>query len=178
MRVEYCEVKVATAVYTGKQVKPEVTVYHPTGGGSELKDQAGRSLARLKYGPNINIGPGWIDISCKGGSDFSIVGNKRVYFKIVPSKVTASKPIAGKRSFKIQWKKVSSRQKVTGYEVSYRSSSSKSWKSKTVKASKKALTIKKLKKGTYKVRVRAYKIVGGEPYNGPWSKTRTVKVVK
>ena len=46
-------------------------------------------------------------------------------------------------------------------------------KKKTIKR-----VFRKMKKGSYKVKIRAYKKVNGEIYYGKWSKTKTVKVRK
>ena len=46
------------------------------------------------------------------------------------------------------------------------------------KAKKKTFrkTVKKLKKGRYRIKVRAFNNVGGKVYYGKWSKSRKVRV--
>lgn len=90
-----------------------------------------------------------------------------------PKATAVSKLNAGKKQFKVTWKKVSG---VTGYQIQY--STDKKFKkgNKTVKikgAKKTSATVKKLKsKKKYYVRIRTYK---GNKYSS-WSKVKTVKV--
>ena len=79
------------------------------------------------------------------------------------------------------WKKNSAKEKVTSYEIQLAKDKKfkKGLKKKTVKASKKSLTVKKLKsKKKYYVRIRAFKKVGNTKYYGAWSNVKTVKKVK
>ena len=47
---------------------------------------------------------------------------------------------------------------------------------KTAGKSKSSLKIKKLKKGTYYVKVRTIRTAGGVKYTGKWSKPQKVKI--
>ena len=84
---------------------------------------------------------------------------------------------AAKKKLTVTWKAAAKSAKVTGYEVSYRLKTAKKWKVKKVKASKKKLVIKKLKRGKkYIVRIRALKKVGKKTYTGAYTKAKAVKV--
>ena len=73
----------------------------------------------------------------------------------------------GKRKAKISWKKVS---KAKGYQVKW-SANKKFKKAKKKFTNKKTITLKKLNKKKYFIKVRAYKIKNGRKYYGKWSKT-------
>ena len=65
---------------------------------------------------------------------------------------------------------------VTGYEVTY-SVNKKFTKKKVVRTSKNTIKLKKLKsKKSYYVKVRAFKVSGGEVLYGKYSKVKKVKV--
>lgn len=65
----------------------------------------------------------------------------------------------------------------TGYNIAY--STSKKFKtSRTVNSKKAKVTLKKLKKKTYYVRVRAYKLESGKKYYSAWSNVKKVKIRK
>ena len=79
------------------------------------------------------------------------------------------KLVKGKKQFKIKYKKVVGS---VGFQVRYRIKGK--WKVKTFKTSKNTVkVVKNLKKGTYKVQVRAF--AKGKAY-GKWSKTKKVAV--
>ena len=83
--------------------------------------------------------------------------------------ITKVKVKKGKKKFTVKWKKVKG---ATGYQICY-SKDGKTWKTKFIKGGKKQkATIKKLKKGKYKVFVRAVK---GD-YLGIRCPNKTVKV--
>lgn len=74
----------------------------------------------------------------------------------------------------VKYSKVS---KAAGYAVQY-STSSKFKSAKSVSSTKTSATIKKLKKKTYYVRVRAYRLLDGKKYYSAWSKVKKVSVKK
>lgn len=91
-------------------------------------------------------------------------------------KVTVNKPSnKKKKQLQVSWK---AQEGVTGYEVQYSlKSNMKDAVTKTVKAGKTKLTIKKLKsKKKYFVRVRAYKAVGDMTVYGAYSSKKNVRV--
>ena len=162
-----------TMVYTGKALKPKVTVVDTK--GKKLK--LGTDYT-VKYGKNKAIGNAYADITFKG----DYYGTKTMKFQVVPKTPTIKKPVAGKKTLTAKWTKGKKAQ-VTGYEVMI--STSKYFyggKTTTVKGySKSSVKIKNLKaKKTYYVKVRCYKtvkIVGKQVkfYSG-WSKVKSVKV--
>ncbi len=87
-------------------------------------------------------------------------------------KVPKFKVIKGKKQFKVKYTKVAG---ATGFEVRYKLKGK--WITKTFKTKKTATkAIKKLKKGTYKVQVRAFAKKGKNKAFSAWSKTSKVKV--
>ena len=127
------------------------------------------------YGANKNIGKGTVQIAGKG----NFAGTKTITFNIVPKKTSISKVTPSKKKMKVTWKKVSKTQKVSYYQVQYRVSGTKTWKTKTISATKTSLNITKLTKGkTYQVQVRSYTTVGGVKYYSPWSAVKTSKKIK
>jgi len=103
---------------------------------------------------------------------------------VKPGKVKLTSVKKGKRKATVRWKTV--KRGITGYEVRFISRKTgktvvkKKFRqtSKMAKKSsiKKVIKSKKLKKGRYKVRVRAYVVKGGKTIYGPWSNTKTVKL--
>ena len=85
-------------------------------------------------------------------------------------KKTTVKGTKGK--IKINYKKV---KKAKGFQIQAVSGKKKVVKAyKTKKSAMKSL--KGMKKGTYKVKVRAFNIYNGEKIYGPWTKAKTVTV--
>jgi hypothetical protein len=160
---------IADKQYTGKQIQPSVTV---KAGAATLRPGTDYTV---KYGANKNIGKGTVVIT--GAGDYT--GAETVAFNIVPKKTSISKITVGAKQAKITWKKVSSAQKVTKYQVGYRVKGVSKWTTKTVSAGSSSYTIQKLKKGkAYQFQVRSYKTVGGVNYSSPWSAVKTSKKVK
>lgn len=160
---------VASQSYTGKSLKPAVTVKN---GSKKLK--AGTDYA-ITYSGNQKIGSGKIVITGKE----NYTGTKTIHFKIVPKKVTLSsvKNAKGKK-LRVKWTKNTT---VTGYRVSYSTSKSfKSYRTVTVKGSKNtSTTLTKLTKNKwYQVRVRGYKTVSGTNYYSNWSNVKADKIRK
>ena len=100
-------------------------------------------------------------------------------------KVKTSKPTAGKKFIIVKWKKLSKKQlkksKATNYEVWVCADSNfpqGQTSEHVIKKSKAGLKITRVPKGTYFVKVRAIKYVGGAKMVGPWSKVKKVKVKK
>ena len=153
----------ASVAYTGKTLKPKVTV----------KDAAGKTLKEktdytVTYSKKKSVGKATVKVTFNGNYS----GTKPLTFKIVPKKTSISlKP--GKKSFTVKYKKQTSG---SGYEIQY-STSSKFKSAKTVKISNSktvSKTVKKLKsKKTYYVRVRVTK---GSSYKSSWSAVKKVKV--
>lgn len=105
------------------------------------------------------------------GSEKSAVNVTKKIRKPSKCKLINAKNLKSKK-IKISWKKISS---VAGYQIQYALNKKfKKKKSKTTKQNK--CILKKLKKKTYYIRVRAYKLNGKKKVYGTWSKVKKVKV--
>lgn len=155
-------------VCTGKALTPKITV---TYSGKTLT--AGTDYILVLSG-NVNVGTATITIKGKGAYG----GTIKKTFDIIPKGTKILKLKKGKKKATVTWKK----QKVQtdGYEIQYslkKKFNSKAKIKKVAGASKKSVTIKKLKAGKkYYVRIRTWKKVGGRKYYSAWSKVKTVKV--
>ena len=155
--------------YTGKAIKPAVTV----------KDSAGKVLKKgtdytVKYATGCkNVGTYKVTITFKGNYS----GTKTLTFKINPQKITLGKVTGGKNTLTIAWTPKTAQ--TTGYEIQYSLKKNlSSAKTVTVKSAKtKTTTVKKLTKGkTYYVRIRAYKTVNGKKFHSAWSAVKSAKI--
>jgi hypothetical protein len=155
--------EVSVKEYSGKKIKPSVTVKY---NGSKLKKDKDYTVS---YSNNKTVGKATIKIKAKKTNLYE--GSKTVYFIIKPKKVTIKTPTTSSKTITVKYSKQT---KVSGYEVSYRLKGSSSWT--TVKASGASKKITGLKKGkTYQVRVRSYVMVDNKKYSGAWSKTKSIK---
>ncbi|MBR1585596.1 MAG: leucine-rich repeat protein [Clostridia bacterium] len=157
---------VADQTYTGKALKPAVTV---TFGTKTLKKNTDYTVA---YKENKYIGKATITLTGKG----NFTGTKTVTFKIVPKGTTISKLTGASKKVTVTWKKQAT--STAGYQIEY--STSKTFKSsKTVTVSNvKTLTkaISGLKaKTTYYFRVRTFGKVDNVKYYSAWSAVKSVK---
>lgn len=158
----------STYAFTGKQIKPSVTVKV---GSTKLKKNKDYTV---KYSNNKKVGTATITVTGKG----KYTGKLTKTFKIKPAKQKIQKLTAKKKAFYIDYVQKDS---ATGYEIQY-ATNSKFSKAKTVKVTKKKTdkkTISKLSsKKKYWVRVRSYTIVKGKKYTGAWSPVKTVTTKK
>ena len=124
-----------------------------------------------------NVGVYKVTVKLKG----NFTGGKTVSFKINPKGTSISKLTKGDESFKVRWKKQTSkmsRKNISGYQIQYsKNSKFKSGNRKVTvsgykKASKKVTNLKN--KTKYYVRVRTYMKVGGTTLYSAWSKSKTV----
>lgn len=162
--------KSTSVTYTGKTLKPAVTV----------KDKKGKTVSSKYYTVscknNKNVGKATVTIKFKGNYS----GTVKKTFKIVPKATTISKVAAAKKGFKVTWKK--QKTQATGYEIQY--STDKNFKKavKTVIISKNKTTSKSITKlaakKKYYVRIRTYKLVGKTKYYSSWSKISNVTIKK
>ena len=161
-----CKLTVKDQTYTGKALKPAVTVKF---GSKKLKKGTDYTVS---YTKNKAVGVATVTVTGKG--DYT--GTKKVTFKILPRTVAISKLTAGKQRLTVKWTR---RAEATGYELQYAMKSSFA-EAKTVRIKKNATvsaTIKKLKTGkTYYVRLRSYKTAGKKTYYSAWSKGKDAKV--
>lgn len=103
----------------------------------------------------------------------------QVTVEVAPSKVSLSSVKSKKaKQMTITWKKLASKQNISGYQIEYsRKKNMKSPVRTGVKKTAKTVIIKKLKaKTSYYVRIRAYKKAGKDIIYGNWSSKKTVKV--
>ena len=156
--------KIADQTYTGKALKPSVTVKDSK---TKLKNNTDYTL---KYSSNKNVGTAKLVITGKG----SYTGSKTISFKINPKKTKVTRVVSGKKKVTVKWSKVSG---VTGYKIY--SSTKKNGKYKltaTVKSGKTSYTHKKLKsKQTYYYKIVTYKKVSGKTYTSAYSPVKSCK---
>jgi hypothetical protein len=163
-------VSISNVIYTGKQLKPKVTV----------KDSKGKTISSknytLKYTNNKNVGQATVKITFKGNYS----GTLTKKFTISPKATSLSKLTGSKKSIVLKWKKQSSQ--TTGYQIQYSTNSKFSKSNKTITVSKNSTvntTIKNLKaKKKYYVRIRTYKNVNGKNYYSKWSNAKSVTTKK
>lgn len=166
---------IATQTYTGKAIKPSLTVKY---GSKTLKSGTDYTV---KYANNKNVGVATVTITGKG----SYTGTVKKTFTIRPKSTTISKIAPASKRFTIKWKKQSVQ--TTGYQIQYSTSSkfeAKKTETMTVrKPSEISAKVLRLKGATkYYVRIRTYKNVkvNGKSRNifSAWSKAKTVRTKK
>jgi len=151
--------KIADQVYTGKTIKPDLTVTYD---GIILTEGTDYSI---KWKNNKNPGKATVTLTGKEPN----TGTKTATFKILPKPTELSSLKAGKKSLTAKWKKGS---KIDGYEIQYslKSNFKSAKKIEISGASTKKTEIDGLKKKkTYYVRIRTYKEVDGKKYYSEWS---------
>ena len=166
VQLSECKITVKNQVYTGKAIKPAVTVKY---GKKTLKKGTDYTIS---YKNNKAIGVATATVKGKG----NYTGSKKVTFQILPRATKISKLTAGKQSVTVAWAK---RAEATGYQVQYalKSNFAGAKSVRVKKAGTIKTTIKSLKAGKkYYVRVRTYKSVGKKTYYSAWSKAKSVTV--
>lgn len=158
----------SSAAYTGKAVKPAVTVRN---GNKVLKNGTDY---KVSYKNNKKIGTASVVVTGMG----SYNGSAKLSFKIVPKKAVLSAVQSKKaKTVSVKWKRDNT---VTGYVIQYSTDKNfkKNVKKVTIGKNRTAsTTIKKLRsKKTYYVRVASYKKVGGKTYTGKYSNVKKIKV--
>ena len=159
-RLTKARITVKAQTYTGKAVKPSVTVKL---NGKTLKKGTDYTVS---YKNNKAVGKATVVVKGKG----KYTGTVKKAFRINPKKVSGLKLKAGTKRITATWKKVSG---ATGYQIEYGLKKDfKGAKKVTVKKGKTVkATLKKLKaKKTYYVRIRSYKTVKKVNYYSKWSK--------
>ncbi len=145
---------IGSKAYTGKEIKPDVTVKN---GSKKLKK--GKDYT-LSYKNNTKIGTATVVVTGKG----SYTGSKTLTFKIVPGKpvLTVS---AKDKTTSISWKKVTG---AKGYELYY-SESGGSFKKLTSTTKTSYSTTKLDTRKSYQFKARAYAKVNGKTVYGSYS---------
>ena len=156
---------VSAKSFTGKEITPTVTI---KSGALTLKAETDYTLS---YDSNIYPGTATVTATFKG----NYTGSLSKTFKISMKKPVIGNVSGGKKRLTVSWSKPAGAFKK--YQVQYAKSSSMSGSTKVMVAkSKSSLTVKKLAKGTYYVRVRTYyKDDSGTYYSG-WSAKKKVTV--
>lgn len=155
---------VSNKTYTGKQIKPSVTVKYNS------KTLVKGTDYTITYGTNKSIGKGILTVKGKG----NYKGSKQISFKIVPKKPSFSSTSAKKTSIYVKWSKATG---ATKYQIAYRKYGNSTYKYKTT--SNNYLTLSGLSSGKYyQVKVRAYKTVNGNNYYSSWSSVKKIKTLK
>lgn len=145
--------KLSNHTYTGKAIKPTVTVKD---GDKKLVNGTDYTVS---YKNNTNIGTATVTITGKG----NYTGTKTLTFKIVPKKVALTGKASGAKET-LSWKKSAG---ATGYVV-YRSvDGGKFTKLATTKSLKYTAKLTSGKK--YQFKVRPYTTVNGSKVYGSWS---------
>ncbi|MEG2502632.1 MAG: fibronectin type III domain-containing protein [Anaerovoracaceae bacterium] len=153
---------VANKTYTKKALTQKITVKL---GKKTLKNGTDY---KVSYSNNKNIGKATAKISGTG----IYAGSVSKSFKINPAKTKITSLKAGSKKFSVKYSALKGEVK---YQISYKTTSSNSYK--TVNTSSTNKVVKNLSKGkSYNVKVRGYKSVSGTTYYGAYSNTKTIKV--
>ncbi len=156
-----CALKSSVYTWTGKAIYPEVVVKKD---GQTLSRGADYSVT---YKKNKAAGYGKVIVKGKGSIDGQ---TETLLFKIRPAKITHKLKATKKGNIKVTWKKNS---QASGYEI--QAATNKSMKANLIKLHTdadhtSAVLSSLLPKTVYYVRIREYKIVGGEYMFSKWSK--------
>ena len=165
VNISVCKITVKDQVYTGKALKPAVTVKF-----GKVKLTKGTDYT-VTYKNNKAIGIATVVVKGKG----NYTGSKKQTFKINPKGTAFTKLTGGNKQITLKWKNPKN---ITGYQIQYSLKKNFSVK-KTVKiknAKTLTTTIKKLAANkTYYVRIRTYTTVKKKNYYSAWSKIKAVK---
>ena len=164
-----CKITVKDLSYTGKRLKPDVTVKY---GKTVLKE--GKDYT-LTYSKKL-VNPGTWHVRVTGKGNFK--SSKRLAFKVNMPVIKSYKLTSGKTRIKVTW---SQKAKIKHCQIQV--SQKKDFSSKksvkfaiNEKRDKHTKTITGLKEGKkYYVRIRTYKTVGKKTYYSAWSEVKTVK---
>jgi len=158
------KVTVKDQVYTGKALKPDVSVILNK---KTLKKGTDYSVS---YKNNKNIGTATVTVTGKG----SYTGTKKATFSINPKAVTGFALSAGDKQITASWKKVTG---VTGYQIQYDVKKDfTSANNVTIKNNSTKNVIKGLSPGeTYYARIRSYKTVNKKKFYSAWSGVKKAK---
>lgn len=160
--------KIPNQTYTGKAIEPIPVIKYKKKFLIPGKDYT------VAYHKNTDIGTAKITIQgigkyCESGY---------LNFRIVPKGTTVKKLSAGKKSFKVKWKKQTVQ--TNGYQIMYALNEKFTNGKKALIVNRNNTVTQKVKglkaKKVYYVRVRTYKTVNGKKYYSSWSKAKRIKV--
>ena len=169
------KITVDAQTYTGKQLKPSVSVYDSS---TKTTLKKGTDYT-VSYGTNKGIGKNAGTVTVVGKGDYT--GSKKISFTIQASDIKnlGIKVLSG-RKIKVTAKKSTKTAKITGYQVAYRVKGKGSWKKENIVSAKTlAKVLKSLKKGKqYQVKVRTFVKVSKKTYYGSFSSVKVSGKVK
>lgn len=151
--------KLSSKSYTGKAIKPSVTVKD---GDKKLVKGTDYTVS---YKNNTKIGTATVIVTGKG----KYSGTKELTFNIVPKKTKISIDEVSKSKAVINWKQSKG---ADGYEIWCSTNGESYTKLSTIKSAKtltKTITKLNTQKNVYKFRVRPYAKVNGKTVYGSWS---------
>lgn len=161
---------ISDKIYTGKAITQAITIKD---GKTKLKLNTDYII---KYSSNINVGTVKVTITGKGNYN----GSVNITFKINPQATKITKKVAGKKSFKISWKKIS--KETSGYQIQYTLDKKFKKNISSISINKNSTTSKNISKLSakkkYFVRIRTYKKVGNKIYYSAWSDIANVTTKK
>ncbi|MBQ9360235.1 MAG: InlB B-repeat-containing protein [Lachnospiraceae bacterium] len=161
----------ASYVYSGKAIKPAVTVK-----GSDGKTIAAGNYT-VAYSGNKNVGEAVVAITFKGNY---YSGTRKLSFIIKPKATTLNGLSARSKGFTVKWKKQATQ--VSGYQIQYSTNSKFTSNNKTVTISKPGTVTRTVSnlmgKKRYYVRIRTYRKVNGTTYYSAWSGSKAVVTKK
>ena len=148
------------------------------GGGKLTYRSSNSKVAAVSSSGRVTLkapGRATITISAAATGAYN-AAKKNITITVKPKKVIGTKAKTGKRKMTVSWKRD---KKATGYRITYARNKkfTKGKKNVTIGKNKTTKrTIKKLKKQTYYVKVRAFKKVGKTKIYGSYSKARKCRV--
>ena len=164
-----CKITVRDLSYTGKALKPKVTVKY---GKTKLKE--GRDY-KLTYSKKL-VNPGKWRVKVTGKGNFK--GSKKLAFKVNMPAIKSYKRTSGSTWIKVAWSqkaKIGRCQIQVSQKKDFSDKISKKFKI-SEKTEKHAKTVKGLQPDMkYYVRIRTYKTVGKKTYYSAWSEVKTIK---
>lgn len=164
--INKCKMTVRDQYYTGKALKPGVTVKY--GAKTVLKKGTDYTLT---YRNNKAVGVATVIVKGKG----KYTGSKKLTFRIAPKGTTFTKLTGGREQMTLKWKNSTY---VKGYEIEY-SLKRNFYGGVSVrinKATTLTATVTRLKANRkYYVRIRTFVKSGSKTYYSEWSAVKTVK---
>ena len=159
--------KAAACTYTGKALKPAITV----------RDSKGNKISStnytVSYSNNKKVGTGTAKITFQN----QYKGSKTISFTIKPVATQITAVTGSTKAFTVKWSKKTTQ--TSGYQLQYAAASGFTSGVTTINVSSNTTVSKKVSslssKKTYYVRVRTYRTVNGKKICSAWSTVKSVK---
>ena len=167
--IKKCKITARPLDYTGKKLKPDVTVKHGKKKLAEKKDYT------LAYGKKI-VKPGEYDVTVAGKGNYK--GSKKLKFEVRQPEIAITDLKGDIHSFTVKW---TEKEEMDGYQIQFCKRKDMSGKQTVTfripemnpKCTK---TIVGLSDGTrYYVRIRGYRIIDKKKHFTAWSAVESVK---